>query len=133
MIFSWSNHQTFEYYRFVQTTAIYFFRKEILYKVFVIEDFQKFCLLSCLFLLPRLEVVWKPRIPISLDSSFLLEKEGEEGWRERDAAMTEIMQIGLETLQRRVFDAASRITHPSSSPLMRGSIIGFPWRILGSL
>lgn len=35
------NHQTFEYYRFVQTTAIYFFRKEILYKVFVIEDFQK--------------------------------------------------------------------------------------------
>lgn len=74
---------------------------------------------------PRLE--FSP--PLLEEEKARDEGEEEEERRERDGATTEIMQIGLETLQRRVFDAASRITH---SP-RHGSIIGFPWRILGSL
>ena len=104
--------------------------------------FEKRSILYCIkFFESKLESLFL-FLFLPLDSSFLLEKEGEkeEGWRERDAATTEIMQIGLETLQRRVFDAASRITYPSLLLLLllllfscRGSIIGFPWRILGSL
>lgn len=58
-------------YCFVQyLIAIYFFRKEIyvyyLYKIFIIEDFLFQKSIFSLSLSSELEVLWKPRIPISL-------------------------------------------------------------------
>lgn len=109
-------------YCFVQyLIAIYFFRKEIyvyyLYKIFIIEDFLFQKSIFSLSLSSELEVLWKPRIPISLSlpphgSSFLLKKE-----RRRKRKGEE-----KETLPRpRLCKLASKPCKGAFSTLPRGS------------